>query len=283
MNKYFLVCFFLAPLFAIAFESAAFSELRNSIAENGECDYSQEWYRLYSFIFIIYSFVNYSQVVNHRRRNNKPEKLTIFFISYFILMDTIYISIKVIQFAICGFWTTFEREAVNTWINYPLNDLVIALGLHSDNLKISFSTLHWVVFLVLFQIGIFWNFNQGLHSFLIFNYFNIKLSIVIFEIGWNGSTENLLSDKEQNEEELNSLGVFFFLLFLFCKLLKQLYYSIPLNIRDDNWDISSMFWIATGLETIILIILLGKIWKDRRGGEGSQKLLKENPQKELKE
>lgn len=228
------------PLIAIALEGWHYSDLvRNN------CTFGTNYQRLLSFLLIILSFVTLTHTVNKMRNNNK----SIMFVGfYYIIIDTIYVVLKVSEFAKCEFWDVFIREAVNTVTTYFLNVLIILTANH--NYKPHLSILYWMFGVISLEIMLIWLLDHPIPSAILFNYFNVKVSIMVFEVSWDKSQEKFLF--------VESKATIYFLVYMFGKILKQIWYSLPYDIRHDRPEISIFFWVGCIIEIILLSILFLK-------------------------
>lgn len=208
-----------------------------------------------AYLFTIIGFISFALFIKQRRRlpvasllqERERTKYTLVFGIGYIVSNVVYIVVKTQQFRVCGFDDVYAREASNTFVTYVLNDIIILMG--SYNFDTHMSLFCWMVALVFMELAMSWEFEEltKVPAAFIFNYFNVKISIFVFEVYADEDHVRALSNDPKKQ--------FLFFFYVIAKLGKQLWYSTPDHVRysEDHKPVwNTIFWSANILEMLCL-------------------------------
>lgn len=215
-----------------------------------------------SFLSVNVAFFLFTYFLSKLRPNDDADKVNRFRFSIcFLILDLIYIAFKIIKsFHYCSETATGIRD-IFPLFTYSLNILVLYKNVQYDY-DFHLQTMILVSIVLMTEI-----IQEGMHSELpanlVFNYFNVKNAVVIFEAYAKDTWYHIGYKWIRGNSDTIRNGRLLFLFFCGCMLLQ-----IFFNFHDKNCFIS---WFIFSLsQCLIIFCLIFMAWYGNRETTGNQ-------------
>jgi hypothetical protein len=151
-------------------------------------------------------------------------------------------------------------------ISYTLANIIVFVGKYDRLGELHLGTLFLLsifLFTEMLQLALL---EGGIPGAFIFNYYNVKLSLMVFEIGYDKTWGRVWEEDKRSDRAV-------FILFILSKLSKQLFYNVPESFRyDPQWRpvYESWFGLSAVVECACLAMILRKSLTTSTGAPGAQ-------------